>query len=378
VSEVFTPPFPWFGGKSRVAGLIWERLGDVGHYVEPFFGAGATLLARPHAPNLETANDRDGFVCNVFRALQHDPAGVLAWCQSLQHECDLHARHAWLVEHRDSLTSRLEGDPEYYDVRIAGWWLWGISLWIGSGWCAGTGSWVRAAQEDGSWQLVKQAEGGDRGINRQRLHMSDGGQGVDRRLLHMSNGGRGINRQRLHMSNGGQGVNRQLLHVGDGGQGINRKRLHMEGGGQGVLRSGETLEDYIWRLHRRLSRVRFACGDWLRIVTPAVLSAATMTGIMLDPPYSHIERDADLYAVDEDISAQVRDWAIANGDDPRLRIALCGYDGEHAMPESWETVSWHTPGGLSRSGTQAYANRQRERLWFSPHCLTPTKQLPLL
>lgn len=39
-------PFPYFGGKSKVAPLIWERFGVVSNYVEPFFGSGAVLLAR--------------------------------------------------------------------------------------------------------------------------------------------------------------------------------------------------------------------------------------------------------------------------------------------------------------------------------------------
>ena len=32
-------PFPWFGGKSQAAPLVWSLLGDVDHYVEPFAGA---------------------------------------------------------------------------------------------------------------------------------------------------------------------------------------------------------------------------------------------------------------------------------------------------------------------------------------------------
>jgi len=34
-AETFEPiksPFPWFGGKSRAAELIWSRLGDVPNY----------------------------------------------------------------------------------------------------------------------------------------------------------------------------------------------------------------------------------------------------------------------------------------------------------------------------------------------------------
>lgn len=33
-------PFPYFGGKSRVAPLVWQRLGNPINYIEPFFGSG--------------------------------------------------------------------------------------------------------------------------------------------------------------------------------------------------------------------------------------------------------------------------------------------------------------------------------------------------
>ncbi len=29
-------PFPYFGGKSRAASLVWPRFGAVKNYVEPF------------------------------------------------------------------------------------------------------------------------------------------------------------------------------------------------------------------------------------------------------------------------------------------------------------------------------------------------------
>lgn len=47
-------PFPWFGGKSRAADLVWSRFGDVQNYVEPFAGSLAVLLARPSQPRDET------------------------------------------------------------------------------------------------------------------------------------------------------------------------------------------------------------------------------------------------------------------------------------------------------------------------------------
>jgi hypothetical protein len=37
ISDLTKAPFPWYGGKRKAAPLIWERFGDVGHYVEPFY-----------------------------------------------------------------------------------------------------------------------------------------------------------------------------------------------------------------------------------------------------------------------------------------------------------------------------------------------------
>jgi DNA adenine methylase len=68
-------PFPWFGGKSRVADVVWERFGDVRNYVEPFFGSGAVLLGRPGgARGTETVNDLDGFV-----AVRGGPTLTASW-----------------------------------------------------------------------------------------------------------------------------------------------------------------------------------------------------------------------------------------------------------------------------------------------------------
>jgi site-specific DNA-adenine methylase len=36
--KVLKAPFPYAGGKSTVADLVWERFGDVDNYVEPFMG----------------------------------------------------------------------------------------------------------------------------------------------------------------------------------------------------------------------------------------------------------------------------------------------------------------------------------------------------
>lgn len=90
-------PFPWFGGKSRAAALIWERFGDVANYVEPFAGSLAVLLGRPTEPRIETINDLDAMVSNFWRAVTAAPDQVAEHADWPVSEPDLHARHRWLL-----------------------------------------------------------------------------------------------------------------------------------------------------------------------------------------------------------------------------------------------------------------------------------------
>jgi hypothetical protein len=335
-------PFPWFGGKTRAAPLIWQALGPVGNYVEPFAGSLAVLLNRPHAPGLETVNDRDGFVCNVFRSLRAAPAAVARWCDRPVAEADLHAMHVWLVGQRETLTRRLMGDPHYYDAQVAGYWLYGICAWIGGGWCSGRGPWHSV---DG--QLVA-APGTEAGIKREIPHLGSG---------------RGILRRRIQLSNTGQGVHRKRIHLHHGGQGIHQGR------------ASASMRDWFDSLQARLRRVRICCGDWTRVLGPSVTWKNGITGILLDPPYSAEEgRDMDLYSVDDGTVAHaVRAWCLTHGDHPSLRIVLCGYgEGHDALLEAgWRKQRWVAPPGMSNLGQERRNdNRYRETLWLSPHCLT--------
>ena len=102
-----------------------------------------------------------------------------------------------------------------------------------------------------------------------------------------------------------------------------------------------------------------------------------LTGVLLDPPYADTaDRDASLYREDSlSVAHDVREWAIENGDNPMMRIALCGYEGEHDMPASWECVAWKAKGGYgSQRADGANDNAKRERIWFSPHCLGATQR----
>lgn len=316
-------PFPWFGGKSRVAAEVWAALGDVDCYVEPFAGSLAVLLGRPehHVRRIEIVNDADMYIANFWRAVAADPDAVAHHADWPSNECDLFARHLWLVnEGRDRMQQNLLADPNWCDAKIAGWWVWGISQWIGGGWCSGKGPWTL---QNGSVVRVPGGQSGGRNAKRQRMHLS-------------------------------------------GADGIFAQR-------------SQPLHEYMNRLATRLRNVRVVCGDWSRVVTRGATSHGATVGVFLDPPYSaEAGREPNLYAVDSTtIAHDVRRWAIEHGDDPRMRIVLAGYDGEHDMPASWRVLAWKAGMSYQTSRrTSANAeNRHRERLWFSPHCLSQSTML---
>ena len=378
-----------FGGKSRIASAIWDRLGPVDNYVEPFAGSLAGLLERPDdrwQTGAETVNDKDAYLSNFWRALASDPERVAHWADWPVNETDLVARHSWLVNSGRERLARLESDPDFFDAKVAGWWVWGINSWIGSGWCSGRGPWHSI---DGKMVDVRQLTHlGDagQGINRQRPHLGSG-QGVNRQLPHLGDAGQRVNRQLPHLGNAGRGVNRKLPHLGNAGFGINRQRPTLDDHDPGERFEQRTcpgsLVDYFFALANRLRRVRVCCGDWSRVVTNGALTFGDTIGILLDPPYSGEIRKKSLYSQDDyDIAESVRQWAMTNGNNPRYRIALCGYESEHAsfMPRDWEMMAWkaNTCYGNSRGELKNESNRRNERIWFSPNCLKPEKQISLL
>lgn len=300
-------PFPWFGGKRPVADIVWQRFGDVRNYVEPFFGSGAMLLCRPVPfQGTETVNDKDGFLSNFWRALQADPDAVAKHADKMVNEIDLAAWRDWLYADM-SFQDKMWRDPRYYDVEKAGVWVWGVCSTIGSNW--------------------------------------------QPKSTHLGNAGRGIHRASTHLGDAGRGIHRASTHLGDAG------------------RAG-ALSHYFRGLALRLERVRVMSGDWSRVTSETVTTNLGLTAMFLDPPY--LDKCTATYNHNDDVREAVREYCIANGANPQMRIALCGYEGEHEMPADWTVHEWKTKGGYGSQaeGGAGRVNAARERIWFSPHCLS--------
>ena len=117
-------PYPYFGGKSSVAYIIWEKFGNIENYVEPFCGSLAVLLANPNIPKIETINDKDCFVTNFWRSIANDPEKVTKFADYPVSEVDLHARQKYCLSKYPELLDKMENDYTYYDAELAGYWVW--------------------------------------------------------------------------------------------------------------------------------------------------------------------------------------------------------------------------------------------------------------
>lgn len=69
------PPFGYYGGKTTLAPMIADLLPAHEHYVEPFAGSLAVLLAKPPA-RWETVNDLDSDLMTFWRVLRDNPVAL--------------------------------------------------------------------------------------------------------------------------------------------------------------------------------------------------------------------------------------------------------------------------------------------------------------
>ena len=84
MSVPLKPPFTYFGGKGILAPKIAALLPGHGHYVEPYCGSLAVLLAKQQS-GMETVNDKDGAIIAFWRVLRDRPADLARACALTPH-----------------------------------------------------------------------------------------------------------------------------------------------------------------------------------------------------------------------------------------------------------------------------------------------------
>ena len=421
-----TAPFPYYGGKSRIAKAVWRELGDVTVYVEPFAGSLAVLLAsEPHAREIVT--DTDGHIPNFWRALRSDPEAVAYFADYPTFHHDLRARHIWLIRWAAEYSGMLSEDPDWYCPKAAGWWAWGQSNWIGGQWCrrfsdsrprvkaaGGQGTQAQRVSTPHDRRPLVAATGGGKGVSVQRTeqvvwdkrpYVQDrgGGRGtqvqrsglmpLDDQIPKVNDhgGAVGVSAQRetpaipdqiplVGIRAGGSGVQAQRLLIPldeqvpalmptTGGRGVQAQREELDGS----IGTGDRLIPWFEALGQGLARVVVLNRSWESAVTPTLLmhtptAPKPPVGIFMDPPYRTTHRQKDLYQSDmdgesDDIAAAAYEWAVQHGE--TYRIAFCCHQKDFPVPEGWRS-SMSTFGGISREDRRA---ENLDMVMFSPACV---------
>jgi hypothetical protein len=318
-SVTLKAPFPYFGGKSAVADLVWERFGDVDNYIEPFAGSIAVLLRRPtsHIRDgrilKEKLNDANHYIVNFWRAVQADPERVAYYADWPIAEADLHARHRWLRLSQEShdFREKMRVEPDAYDPKIAGWWVWGQSCWIAGGWC------------DNMTTAGK----------RQRPNLAC--------------------RQGVHTATTAGSLLAWMQQLSD------------------RLRHVRTCYGHWSRVcdsNATLTNGARTTGVFLD--PPYPTERADNGERSRDGSIYATDNGADLNALRDEIIDWCRRWAPQD-----IKIAVCGYEGDGYETLGWESVDWKSQGGYANLGSgQRKANAHRERIWFSPACQQTKKQ----
>ena len=290
-------------------------------------------------------------MCNFWRAIKNDPLQTAYWAEYPTIHQDLTARHRWLVQWAMENSNKLSEDPEYYDSKAAGWWVWGVSNWIGGGFC-------------------------------DPQHMSDKRPHVGRRKSGSGNGVQ-VHRDTIKVPDQRPHVEKRRSGTGTGVQ-LHRKLVdrrphvaHRKGGGQGVQISrdcmGTTgfLDEWFEALAYRLRKVIVFNRDWTSMISPTILgntkTEKQTTALFLDPPYLTSGRKSTLYVSDtqgtsDDTAAECYEWAVDNGND--YRIVYACHEGDFPVPNGWDFET-ATFGGIK---DESRRNR-KDMIMYSPACL---------
>ena len=239
---------------------------------------------------------------------------------------DLTARHVWLIEWKNKNFKKLAEDSDYYDVKVAGWWVWGMSNWIGGGWCID--------------------------------------QNPSKKIPH-SSGVQGVQAQ--------QKLPKKRPRIGVTGYhaGINQGVQANFAGGIDPFNCGERLIEWFQNLAQRLSKVTVFNRDWKSLTSPSVLGNTTTVScdvaVFLDPPYITDQRSkkiyqSDLDATSDDVAKDCYQWAVDHGD--RFKIAYCAHVGDFDLPAGWIEVTAELA-GIRNSERKA---ERRDCIMFSPAC----------
>lgn len=308
------------------------------------------LLAAPRIAPREVVADKNGLIINAWRALKYDPEQVAYWADMPTNHWELHSVHYWMIQWIVDNKDEIWHNPDFFDAKAAGRWLYGVSNWIGSNFGDETNM-----KKDKSPKEESRPNVISRGV---QMHQKPN------RDIRPTLCSRGVQIQRTPDSIPWASTTTV------GGRGVMTSRRNVPGSqGEIFYGDGSRLVGWFTAIQQRLANVYVLNRDWQSAVTPAVLGLKkknAKVAILMDPPYKTQIRNKDLYASDIDgtsdkVAEESYEWALQYGE--RYRICYAMHASDFPTPKGW--ISYEKSFGAHRDAK----NRVQDQIIFSPACL---------
>ncbi|MFB6218352.1 MAG: DNA adenine methylase [Halobacteriaceae archaeon] len=115
-------PFPFPGGKSRLAKWILEYVPEHECFVEVFGGAAGVLFNKdPATSSVEVYNDADEDLVHFFKVLREDVEELVAWLDAVPYSRKVHDRWADLYYKGYRPTDDIERAGRFFYLRYSQW-----------------------------------------------------------------------------------------------------------------------------------------------------------------------------------------------------------------------------------------------------------------
>ena len=317
--------YTYFGCKKKMIDIVWtEYFHDIDMLIEPFAGTAVIACNKPDTVNVKTTylNDYDCHIANVLRSVVYDSEALIDYICHPRLELDLHMIHDYITGAKPYLRDLLMKNIDAHDVKLAGWWVWGINHWIGGSWCNCELKKIDKLTEqyDEDFFVYPSGVGEKVSTGRNKLISSD-----------------------------------QVTH-----QKISTDRNKLLHGDQ--LTHNKTSDRYdhvstiVNNIYDQLSEAKIMYGDFERVITDSYTGDGKRVGIFMDPPYQKVSCATydNLYGSsnlkeDHNTFDRAKKWFLDNYKNPKLKIILCGhkecFDDIHC---DIKKVEWKRGGGYAK------------------------------
>lgn len=313
--------YTYMGSKRSQLTNILDILGDdISTLIEPFAGTACVSINRPKSVKNCYINDYDCHVANVLRSVMYYPDDLIKAAARPRIELDMHQTHDYLVNGKVKIREALLSSNRGCIPEMAGWWVWGLNNWIGSGWCCENGY---------TKYLIKPDE------------VAIKNKDLDQFLGNKITTGRG---KPCHGNNLTEQLPKATWRIKPSDSNKLTEQLSQS-------ERVDHITNMVYAIYNSLRDCRVLYGDFARVLTKSYIEGPR-TGVFLDPPYRSCDKmDYGTDGKDLEVFTRAYNWFIDHRNDPKLRIVFCCQSGDLEgleVPDDIGRISWSRNSGYAK------------------------------